>query len=118
MSLVAALLVGLALGGLSSGPRDDGAQLPTSRTPARLLSAAALGSLQLTPACLPGAVDRRQTASASHVRPALELLAQLDVGELACCTLCHASGGAAADIRQATLRVSRSCSVCHTAGQL
>jgi hypothetical protein len=82
------------------------AVLPVSR-----VKSAALESLSLTSQCLP---HQRGAGAARHgAMPAMELLAQLDTRQLACCSDCHASTAPAGHVRAATTRVAQSCQACH-----
>jgi hypothetical protein len=125
MRLAVTLLIGITLGGLLYGRaaldrstdeapsmaaiRADFALLPSSQ-----LSRGALESLLLTEACLPRTAEHKQANLATRpALPAWDLLAQTSTLQLACCTHCHSTLGAAAHERDAIAQVARSCQTCH-----
>lgn len=127
MRLAAAVLIGLTAGGLFYGRSAEGPTQARSAeafagnrgalsiVPSRQLGTAKLASFSLTEACLPhGEPASHRPDKVLHARPALDMLAQSQSQDLACCTDCHTAGGAAAHHRDAIAQVARSCQSCHT----
>jgi hypothetical protein len=114
MRLAAAILVGLTLGALVWGQSSDPAKKSQSAAMQSSFSPhVTLAALRLTAECVPAEHRAPLANSGPRLRPASELLpSALDA--LACCTLCHTSGGIGASSKAGTLEVVRSCQACHT----